>query len=381
MTRYIHESPAWPNFQWDREALAAPIAALRHAQGRLLGRMEALGLPFQQQAVMETLTSDVLKTSEIEGDRLDYDEVRSSVARHLGMDVAGLKPSDRRTDGIVEMILDATRNFDSSLTEERLFVWHAGLFPAGRGGLKKVDSAAWRKDLHGPMQVVSGRMGKERVHFQAPKASRLKKEMAAFTAWFNGRNESDWVMKSALAHLRFVTIHPFDDGNGRIARAIADMALARSEKTSQRFYSMSSQIRRQRAAYYRVLEQTQKLALDDRSALDVTAWMEWFFSCLAEAIHDAESVRSSVLARAEFWQSVGGVPLNDRQRKVLNRLLTNWEGALTTSKWAALTKTSQDTAGRDIADLLARGVLVRSGAGGRSTSYSLADPVQKSAES
>ena len=366
MRTYIHELADWPVLTWDHEQLAAPLATARHKQGRLLGRMEALGFTVKEEAVLRTLTSDVLKSSEIEGETLDADQVRSSVARHLGMDVGGLTPADRHVEGVVEMMLDATQHYDQPLTAERLFGWHAALFPTGRSGAHPVKVGAWRDDRTAPMQVVSGPVGKERVHFEAPAATRLDEEMRRFLDWFNGDNTTEAVLKAALAHLWFVTIHPFDDGNGRIARAIADMALARSEDSSQRFYSMSAQIRQERGDYYRILEQTQQ------GTLDVTPWMEWFLSCLARAIDGAHGALAGVIAKARIWETLRAVPLNDRQRLIINRLIEGFDGKLTTSKWAALTKSSQDTALRDIQQLVDRGVLIRNPAGGRSTSYALA---------
>ena len=360
---YIHELPDWPRFVWNHERLAQPLSMVRHRQGRLTGRMEALGFKLRQEAVLQTLTADALKSSEIEGEKLDAAEVRSSIARHLGMDIGGLKAADRRVEGIVEMMLDATRNYDRPLTSQRLFAWHASLFPTGHSGMSKIAVGAWRK---GPMQVLSGPIGKERIHFEAAPASRLSQEMRAFLRWFNARTGVDPVLKAALAHLWFVTIHPFDDGNGRVARAIADMTLARSEDSPQRFYSMSAQIRRERAAYYGILERTQK------GTMDVTAWMEWFLDCLGRAINGVEAVLSPVLAKARFWERMQGVPLNDRQRHVLNRLLDGFEGKLTTSKYAQLARCSQDTALRDILALVEQGALVRNPGGGRSTSYTLA---------
>jgi Fic family protein len=359
---FIHELADWPKFRWDHERLAAPLAAARHLQGRLLGQMEALGFKVKEEAVLRTLTDDVLKSSEIEGEKLDADQVRSSVARRLGMDIGGLKPADR----VVEMMLDATQSYDQPLTQERLFGWHAALFPTGRSGMHRIVVGAWRDDSAAPMQVVSGPVGRERVHFEAPAASRLDQEMRQFVEWFNSDMTMEPVLKAALAHLWFVTIHPFDDGNGRIARAIADMALARSEGSSQRFYSMSAQIREERAEYYRILEQTQ------RGTMDITTWMDWLLGCLTRAIEGAHSTLSGVIAKARYWEKLRDVPLNDRQRLVINRLLEGFEGKLTTSKWAALTKSSQDTALRDIQQLVEHGVLVRNAAGGRSTSYSLA---------
>jgi Fic family protein len=367
---YIHELQDWPRFRWDRDRLAEPLASVRHRQGRLIGRMESLGFNLQQEAVLRTLTEDVLKSSEIEGEKLEADQVRSSIARRLGMDIGALKPADRHVEGVVEMMLDATRHYDQPLTADRLFGWHAALFPTGRSGMKKIRVGAWRDDSTGPMEIVSGPIGKERVHFAAPPAAHLEREMTAFVDWFNRPADIDEVLKAALSHLWFVTIHPFDDGNGRIARAIADMALARSEKSPQRFYSMSTQIRQEGPAYYDTLEHTQK------ETMDITLWMDWFLDCLGRAIDGAQTMLGAVLAKARFWESIRGVPLNDRQTLVLNRLLDGFEGKLTTSKYAKLTKSSQDTALRDILPLVERGILVRGPEGGRSTSYALADAYQ-----
>ena len=362
---YIHEQPEWPRLHWRTEDLADPLAEVRHRQGRLIGRMESLGFELRRNATLDTLTDDVVKTSEIEGETLDADQVRSSVARRLGMDVGGLPIPDRNVEGAVELMLDATENYAEPLTAERLESWQAALFPTGRSGLRSIITGAWRDDATGPMQVVSGPIGRERVHFEAPPATRVDEDMQAFLDWFNAPPETDEVLKAGLAHLWFVTIHPFDDGNGRIARAITDMALARSEGTSQRFYSMSSQIRRERDAYYRILERTQK------GTSDVTDWMLWFVACLGRAIDAAETNVSAILDRARFWERLAGVPLNDRQRQVLNLLLEDFQGPLTTSRWARLTHCSQDTALRDITDLVEGGVLVRGPGGGRSTSYGL----------
>jgi Fic family protein len=341
------------------------LADVRHRQGRLVGHMEALGFHLRDEAVLQTLTADVLKSSEIEGERLDAEQVRSSLARRLGMDIGALKPADRHVEGIVEMMLDATRRYDQPLTAERLFSWHAALFPTGFSGMTKIRTGGWRDDSTGPMEVVSGPIGKERVHFQAPQAARLDGEMRAFLDWFNANADIDPVLKAGLAHLRFVTIHPFDDGNGRIARAIADMALARSENSPQRFYSMSAQIRQERGDYYRTLEKTQQ------GTLDVTPWMDWFLGCLGRAIDGAQTTLSAVLAKARFWESIAGVAINERQRLMLNRLLNGFEGKVTTSKYAKLAKCSHDTALRDILPLVERGILVRNSEGGRSTSYAL----------
>ena len=363
---YIHELSDWPHFHWGAEHLSKPLAEVRHRQGLLLGHMGALGFNLRQDAVLQTLTSDVLKSSEIEGEKLDAEQVRSSVARRLGMDIGALKATDRNVEGVVEMILDATRHYNQPLSIERLLAWHASLFPTGRSGLHKIKTGAWRDDSTGPMQVVSGPAGKERVHFEAPAARHIEHEINTFLDSFNAKTNIDPVMKAALAHLWFVTIHPFDDGNGRIARAISDMALARSENSSQRFYSMSAQIREERAAYYDILEQTQK------ANLDITPWMEWFLACFGRAIAGAHTLLGGVLTKARFWERMQGVSINDRQRLVLNRLLEGFEGKLTTTKYAKLTKSSQDTALRDLGHLVERGVLVRSWAGGRSTSYELA---------
>jgi Fic family protein len=329
--------------------------------------MEALGFRFRQEAVLETLTADVLKSSEIEGEKLDMEQVRSSIARRLGMDIGALKPADRVVEGVVEMMLDATRQYDRPLTAERLFDWQASLFPTGRTGMNRINVGAWRDDHGGPMQVVSGPLGKEHVHFEAPEATRLDKEMQTFLDWFNGDVAIDPVLKAGLAHLWFVTIHPFDDGNGRIARAIADMALVGSEGSPQRFYSMSAQIREERGDYYLILEQTQK------GTMDITPWMEWFLGCLGRAVDSARTTLGAVLAKARFWERMGYVALNDRQRLVLNRLLDGLDGKLTTSKYGKLAKCSQDTALRDIAFLIESGILMRNPEGGRSTSYRLSD--------
>src|SRR5580658_10517286 len=363
---YIHERAGWPGFRWDHERVSALLVDVRHRQGRLIGRMEGLGFALRAEAVLNSLTEEVLKSSEIEGERLDRDQVRSSIARRLGMNIGGLLPADRDVEGVVEMMLDATQRYDQPLTGRRLFDWHAALFPTARSGMVKINVGAWRDDKTGPMQVVSGAIGKERVHYQAPAADRVRPEMKKFLDWFEKDNSTDLVVKSGVAHLWFVTIHPFDDGNGRIARAIADMVLARSERSPQRFYSMSAQIRQEHKAYYDILEATQK------GTLDVTPWMEWFLGCLGRAIDGAQVTLSAVLGKARFWERVKAVQLNDRQRLVINRLLDGFEGKLTTSKYATLAKCSQDTAHRDILALVEHAVLIQNPEGGRSTSYSLA---------
>jgi Fic family protein len=365
MLTYIHELPNWPRFHWNSEGLAKQLAAVRLCQGRLIGRMQALGFHQQEEAVLTTLTEDVLKSSEIEGEILDKDQVRSSIARRLGMDIGALPAADRNVEGVVEMMLDATQNFKSELTEERLFGWHASLFPTGRSGMSKIVVGAWRDEKTGPMQVVSGPIGREKVHYEAPTAGRLAAEMKSFLEWFNAEDNIDPVIKAALAHLWFVTIHPFADGNGRIARAIADMSLARSEDSSQRFYSMSAQIRIERKAYYDMLEATQK------GDLDITPWIEWFLGCLDRAFDGAEQTLAAVFQKADFWKKHAAAKINERQRDILNRLLDGFEGKLTSSKWALIEKCSPDTALRDIQDLVEQGVLVKDEGGGRSTSYSL----------
>lgn len=366
MATYIHELEEWPTFRWSADRLAEPLAAVSRRQGLLIGHMAALGFQLRAEAVLATLTEDVLKSSEIEGEVLDKEQVRSSIARRLGMDIGALALADRHVEGVVEMMLDATQNYAAPLTTERLFGWHAALFPTGRSGLSKIVVGAWRDDSSGPMQVVSGPIGREKVHYEAPAAGLVADEMAAFLEWFESDAPIDPVLKAAIAHLWFVTIHPFDDGNGRIARAIADMALARSEKSPQRFYSMSAQIRQERKVYYDLLETTQK------GDLEVTGWLEWFLACLGRAFDGAEATLSNVLAKARFWDAHAGAAFNERQRKMLNLLLEGFDGKLTNAKWATLAKTSPDTALRDLNDLVARGVLVKDPAGGRSTSYSLA---------
>jgi Fic family protein len=367
MAKYIHELPNWPKFEWDERGLAKQLAAVRHHQGRLIGRMQELGFPLREEAVLQTLTEDVLKSSEIEGEILDKDQVRSSIARRLGMDTAALPSADRNVEGVVEMMLDATQKYQETLTQDRLYGWHAALFPTGRSGMRKIVVGAWRDEKSGPMQVVSGPYGREHVHYEAPPAGRLDAEMHTFLDWFNGAGNTDLVLKSALAHLWFVTIHPFEDGNGRIARAIADMSLARSEESTQRFYSMSAQIRLERNAYYDILESTQK------GDLDITPWMEWFLGCLDRAFDGAEKTLANVFKKADFWKKHLATSLNDRQRDMINRLLDGFVGKLTSSKWATIEKCSPDTALRDIADLVKRGILTKDAGGGRSTSYSLVD--------
>jgi Fic family protein len=363
---YLWELENWPTLTWDNGPIGALLEEAAREQGRLLGRMQDLGLDLRREAQLSTLTEDVVRSSEIEGEKLDNDQVKSSVARRLGMEVGGLVPADRNVDGVVEMILDATTHYREPLTAGRLFGWHAALFPTGLDGLQKIIVGNWRDDRAGPMQVVSGPLDGQSVHYQAPPAARVPAEMERFLTWFEAPGTTDTLLVAGLAHLWFVTIHPFDDGNGRIARAIADMALARSERSSQRFYSMSVQIHAERSDYYTMLECTQQ------GPLDITPWQKWFLSCLGRAIRHSQGALGTVLYKARFWERFAQEALNERQVKVLNRLLDGFEGKLTTSKWAKLTESSQDTAYRDILDLLERGVLRKDSGGGRSTSYSLA---------
>ena len=358
---YIHEKRGWPDLAWDVDTLTQSLAAARHNQGRLLGRMEAHGFDVRSQASLAVLTSDVVKSSAIEGENLDPQQVRSSIARRLGLDAAGLPKASRDVDGVVEMMLDATRNFRKPLTRKRLFDWHASLFPTGRNGMYRITVGAWRTKASGPMQVVSGPMGRERVHFEAPSAERLESEMSKFLKWFNAPASIDPVLKAAVAHFWFVTIHPFEDGNGRIARAIADMALARADGMADRFYSMSSQIEAERKEYYLRLESAQ------RGDVDITRWLAWFLGCLDRAIGGADKLLATVLDKARMWERINRRPVNERQRLVINRMLDGFKGFLSTSKYAKLAKCSTDTALRDIRELLQRGILVQNEGGGRST--------------
>jgi Fic family protein len=366
--RYIHENPDWPNLRWEDARLLPLLAEIRHRQGRLLGRMEGLGFQLRAEASLTTLTSDVIQTSAIEGERLDAAQVRSSIARRLGLDFGGNVKAGREVEGVVEMMLDATQGFAERLTAERLFGWHAALFPTGRSGMRRITVGSWRPASAGPMQVVSGPIGRERVHFEAPEARRLRREVAAFLDWFEKAKQIDPVLKAGIAHFWFVTLHPFEDGNGRISRAIADMALARAEGTPERFYSMSTQIEAEKKQYYLKLEQSQK------GGVDITAWLEWFLGCLGRAITGAESGLAVVLKKARTWERINSrTSVTERQRNVINRLLDGFEGKLSTSKYAKLAKCSGDTALRDIKLLLEQGILVQEEGGGRSTSYRLAE--------
>jgi len=368
---WIHEHKDWADFTWNADALASKLADIRHRQGRLLGRMEGLGFDLRREASLATLTNDIVKSSAIEGEILNAEEVRSSIARRLGIDIAGLIPASRDVEGIVEMMLDATQNFSKALTKDRLFGWHAALFPTGRSGMHRITVGGWRTPDAGSMQVVSGPMGREKVHFEAPGADRLENEMAVFLAWFDQKSEIDPVIKAGIAHLWFVTIHPFEDGNGRIARAIGDMALARADGLPDRFYSLSSQIEGERKSYYDQLENQQ------RGTLDITDWLAWFLDCLGRAISNAETTLGRVLFKAQLWEKINQNPVNERQRLIINRMLeSDFKGHMNTSKYAKLAKCSNDTALRDIQELKARGVLIQNEGGGRSTSYRLIDRVE-----
>ncbi len=365
--QYIWQAAQWPGMAYDAAALAPALAEVSRAQGMLLGRLTDVGMALRDQASLAALTEDVVKTSAIEGEVLNVASVRSSIARHLGVDIGAVAPVDRHVEGVVEMVLDATSRSTAPLTAERLFAWHGALFPTGYSGMTRISVGQWRDDASGPMQVVSGPIGRQKVHFEAPPADRLASETAAFLAWANAASGEPDLIKAGLAHLWFVTLHPFDDGNGRIARAVGDLFLARADgDTQQRFYSLSAQIQRERKDYYTELERAQK------GPLDVTPWLAWFLGALGRAICSAQTTLDGVLAKAHFWQRWAGVSFNERQVKLLNRLLDGFDGKLTSTKWAAIAKCSQDTALRDITVLLDLGVLMRSQGGGRSTGYELA---------
>lgn len=364
MNAFIHQKDNWPEFTWRSNEFLHLLSEARNLQGRLFGKMGTLGFELRNEALLDTLTLDVIKSSEIEGEILNPDQVRSSIARRLGMEIAGAVESDRNVEGVVEMMIDATQKCFDPLTADRLFDWHAALFPTGRSGMYKITVADWRKDTTGPMQVVSGTMGKEKVHFQAPESELVEKEMTQFIDWFN-KSKIDLVIKAAIAHLWFVTIHPFEDGNGRITRALTDMLLAQSDKSNQRFYSMSAQIRLERKGYYDILEKTQK------EDLDITAWISWFLNCLINALKATDAVLIKVLFKANFWQKHIDTAINHRQSKLLNKMMNGFDGKLTSSKWAKIAKCSKDSAVRDINDLIDKGILQKEAAGGRSTNYEL----------
>lgn len=364
---YIYKNPNWPIFNWNSEKLLPLLSIVRIKQGKLIGKMGTLGFELRNEANLEILTTEIIKSTEIEGEILNREQVRSSIARRLGLEISGLVYSEQHVDGIVDLTIDATKNFDKELNNERLFSWYAALFPTGQSGLYKIVTGKWRNDSTGPMQIVSGALGKEKVHYQAPPALKIENEMRIFLDWFNLEQSTDLVIKAAIAHLWFVTIHPFEDGNGRISRALSDMLLARSDEQLYRFYSMSAQIRKQRNSYYTILENIQK------SSLDITNWIEWFLNCLLNAIENSEKLLEKIIYKHTFWIKYSRININDRQRKILNLLMEDFEGVLNTSKWAKIGKCSPDTALRDIKDLIEKSILQQEQQGGRSTNYKLID--------
>jgi Fic family protein len=361
---YIYKHYDWPNFTWDQKTILKVLPEIRHVQGKVFGKMSAMGFSLQSEAVLETLSLDIIKSSEIEGEILNAQSVRSSIAKRLGIDVGGTYTYDRNIEGFTDIMIDATQKFDQPLSLARLFAWHTSIFPYG-SDQHKVTVGKWRTDRDGPMRVVSGMMGKDTIHFEAPEANLLEAEMKKFIDWFNNENDIDPILKAAIAHLWFITLHPFEDGNGRIARVLTDLLLARSDGSAQRFYSMSAQIRIDRKQYYDILERTQK------GQLDITPWILWFLDCLKKALLTTESHTNKVLAKASFWSKHIGISLNARQNKIIHLLLNDFEGKLNTSKWAKICKCSTDTALRDIQDLQNKGVLQQEIGGGRSTSYIL----------
>jgi len=363
--RYIYQDNSWPDFRWDSNEILSLLSEVRNRQGRIIGKMASIGFELQNEALLNTLTQEVVKSTEIEGESLDESQVRSSVAVRLGLDIAGISSSDRYIDGIVEMMFDATNNFNNVLTEDRLFGWHCALFPTQRSGIHKIITGNWRDDSNGPMQVVSGAFGRLKIHFQAPDAPELSREMTEFIRWINETTDVEPVLKAAIAHLWFVTLHPFDDGNGRIARAVTEMLLARSDGIPQRFYSMSAQIQKERKKYYNILEVTQK------GGLDITEWLRWFLDCLLKALDFSEGELSQVIQKHTFWSANSAKIKNERQQLVLSRILGDFKGKITTSKWAKLAKCSNDTALRDIQYLESHGILIKQESGGRSTHYTI----------
>jgi Fic family protein len=364
MARYIYEYDNWPAFTWNDETIIVTLGKVRHLQGKIFGQMSALGFSIKEETILSTLTLDVLKSSEIEGEFLNHEQVCSSIAKRLGFEYSGIVHSDRNVEGVVEMMLDATQRYDKILDHERIFGWHASLFPSGWSGMHRIDTGCYR---NGQMQVVSGPMGKEKVHFQAPTANVVKKEMNVFLEWFNTKTNIDGVLKAAIAHFWFIIIHPFDDGNGRIARAISDMLLARSEESSQRFYSLSNQIHNEKKKYYEILQKVQ------HSSGDITDWLDWFLNCLHRALGNTEEILKRVLIKVDFWDKHKETTLNSRQRLILNKIFDGFDGKLKSSKWAKITKCSADTALRDIKDLIEKGILKQEESGGRSTNYELAE--------
>lgn len=362
MAKYIYQYENWPHFTWDEKQIQVILGKVRHLQGKIFGQMGFLGFSEKEETVLSTLTSDVIKSSEIEGERLNYEQVRSSIARRLGIEYAGMIYSDRNVEGVVEMMLDATQNYNKPLDEERLFGWHAALFPTGRSGMHRIDVGCYRTEA---MQIVSGAMGKERVHYEAPSPNKMKEEMVVFLNWFNTDTKIDNVLKAAIAHFWFIIIHPFDDGNGRIARALSDLLLSLSDDSSQRFYSLSSQILTERKVYYEILKKTQ------HSNGNITEWLVWFLNCLFRALKTSEDTMQRVIYKSEFWDKNKNTSINSRQRVMLNKLLDGFDGKLKSSKWAKITKCSADTALRDIKDLIEKGILKQEESGGRSTNYEL----------
>lgn len=378
MAKYIYEYKNWTNFKWDERAINTLYGEVRNLQGKIVGQMNMLGFASKEEANLTTLTLDVVKSSEIEGEKLDYQQVRSSIARRLGINVAGLVAANRNVEGVVEMMLDATQQYKKPLSEKRLFSWHAALFPNGYSGMHKIEVGKYRT---GEMQIVSGAMGKEKIHYEAISASKVKQEMDEFLDWFNGQtkitqaknktknlsnhHEMDWVLKAALAHFWFIIIHPFDDGNGRMARAISDLMLARADGSAERYYSMSSQILAERKEYYQILQKVQ------HSNGDITEWLIWFLNCLKNTLLTTENTLKKILRKSEFWKIHENTPLNERQRLVLNKLFDGFDGKLQSAKWAKITKCSTDTSLRDIKDLIDKGILKQEQQGGRSTNYEL----------
>lgn len=364
MANYIYQHKNWTNFTWDDKVINVVFGEVRHLQGKIAGQMSSLGFSIKEETNLITLTLDIVKSSEIEGEQLNYDQVRSSIARRLGLEVGGLVPTDRNVEGVVEMMLDATQNYLQPLTEDRLFGWHSALFPTGRSGIYKIEVGRYRT---GEMQIVSGAMGKEKIHYEAVPVEAVKKEMDNFLDWFNNDSSTDLVLKAAIAHFWFIIIHPFDDGNGRIGRAISDLLLTKADKSPERFYSMSSQILVERKRYYEVLQKVQ------HSSGDITEWLDWFLHCLKNALQETEKTLGKVVYKAEFWKHHEQTLLNERQRLVLNKLLDGFEGKLKSSKWAKISKCSLDTALRDIKDLMEKGILRQESEGGRSTNYELVE--------
>ena len=365
MIKYLHQLDQWPLFIWNHEAILPILSNVRHKQGKLYGYMLHLGFDLRNETTLQTLTQDVLKSSEIEGEILNSDQVRSSIARRLGLDVVGLIPADRNVEGIVQLMIDATQNYNEPLDKDRLFGWHAALFPTGRSGINKIVIGNWRDNNKGPMQVVSGALGNEKVHYEAPHSDRLEYEMKLFLEWYNSDDKIDHILKSAISHLWFVTIHPFDDGNGRIARAIADMQLAKADASPHRFYSLSVQLQLERNHYYNILEKTQK------GTLDITEWLLWFLKCMDNALNTTDEILQTVLLKTRFWDKHTKTPMNQRQGLLINKIIDGFTGKLSSSKWAAIAKCSPDTALRDINDLIEKDILVKETSGGRSTHYIL----------